>query len=607
MQIPVTPRTPVTVDRLQELISSVKGRLTKSQASRAQTLLHELSHGAHIPLSKPLPPIIVPNTPSVYEHGIQVTDTVGSWIVNEFVAGPFSVPPYRDFRANSMIAIEQKNKVRLVMNLSGPKDFSFNDAVPEVALEKVFMSSAKHFGYSVLDCGENALMSKFDMENAYKNIPNASKDLPLHGFVWLGRYFLETQLPFGSKVAVASFDRLGYTMEIVTAATTLFPSHLRHRTLDDLPIVVPAGSNLANEFCEKYKENCAKIGLKLAPNCPHFEKAFENSTRGTVLGVKFDTTSLQWSFDGKKCDSILLRIQKLCFNTPVSVLDIQQLYGSLTDFSNMCPFLKAFRLPLQLLLTQCENSHPIPPTAQVVTDLQTWAAAVESARAGLPIPTRPYNPHLAKLRFVSDAAGARFHKQHGRFIPFGPSSNSGAASINLVTCPSDDLFFCSTIVWPDSFLYQSRDSQDHAYGCKTATLEVIGLILPFLCIPLQLRSTHVLLLTDNLSLVYGWDSKHLKNDVSASIFIRALHMIGYYLGTQIDVLHLPRNSSFSACLADSLTRKSTTTPEIRASTRRCHSEPPPILAKWLNNPQEDWSFSHLLLQEVINKCSLPTS
>jgi hypothetical protein len=85
-----------------------------------------------------------------------------------------------------MMAVEQRDKIRIVMNLSGPEGESFNDAINELALEKVSMSSARLFGYSVVECGIGARMWKYDMVDAYKTIPAATSDLRLQGFTWLG-------------------------------------------------------------------------------------------------------------------------------------------------------------------------------------------------------------------------------------------------------------------------------------------------------------------------------------------------------------------------------------------------------------------------------------
>jgi hypothetical protein len=67
----------------------------------------------------------------------------------------------------------------------------------------------------------------------------------------------------------------------------------------------------------------------------------------------------------------------------------------------------------------------------------------------------------------------------------------------------------------------ARDAADHAYGCKTPTLEAIAAILPFLCCPEALIGREVVLHTDSEAVVYGWESKRVNNDVSASIIIRA--------------------------------------------------------------------------------------
>ena len=42
------------------------------------------------------------------------------------------------------------------------------------------------------------------------------------------------------------------------------------------------------------REICAEVKILLADNCPLAEKAFEKVTRGTVLGVGFDSERMEW-------------------------------------------------------------------------------------------------------------------------------------------------------------------------------------------------------------------------------------------------------------------------------------------------------------------------
>jgi hypothetical protein len=125
------------------------------------------------------------------KHGHVVTDTIADWVKSDFVAGPFSSPPFKNFRSNCLVAIEQPNKVRPVLDISLPKGHSFNDNVSKHLVEKTKMATAHNFAYSLREAGLGAVMSKFDAKDAYKMIPAPIQDYPSQGFCWLGRYFFE--------------------------------------------------------------------------------------------------------------------------------------------------------------------------------------------------------------------------------------------------------------------------------------------------------------------------------------------------------------------------------------------------------------------------------
>jgi len=79
-------------------------------------------------------------------------------------------------------------------------------------------------------------------------------------------------------------------------------------------------------------------------------------------------------------------------------------------------------------------------------------------------------------------------------------------------------------------LLKARDFANHAYSCKSPTLEAVAMALPFLCCPEKLVSKEVLLLTDCEAVVYGWDARKVANDKSASIILRTVHIIAAFLG-----------------------------------------------------------------------------
>jgi len=109
----------------------------------------------------------------------------------------------------------------------------------------------------------------------------------------------------------------------------------------------------------------------------------------------------------------------------------------------------------------------------------------------------------------------------------------------------------------------------------------------------------VTLLTDNEALVFGWDKRRVPLDNSASIILRAIHIISAFLGTSVEVRHLPRMSTPSAELADTLSRSTTTKDCHMAAVQ--HAPPaaiPAALTDWFQNPQDDWNLPIALLAYV---------
>jgi hypothetical protein len=598
-RLPSHPSSSINYIRLGAIIKQHRSLLSMGQCLRADRVVHDLQYGSDVKFQKNLPSARISNTPSVFVHGEEFSDTLAWWVRQGYVAGPFTAPPFRDLRTNAMMAVAQRNKIRIIMNLSAPEGDSYNDAIDELALEKVVMSSARLFGYSIMDCGRHARMWKFDMGDAYKTIPSAQSDLRLQGFFWLGKFFIELKKVFGSKETVSAYDRLNNTLVSVAAASAGLSKQLIHRTLDDVPVVTPASSEAGPVFAEVYSGICAQIGASLAPQCPNLEKAFSDSTQGTVLGIRFDTDSLTWSISKEKKFKILDRIRGPIMGHHIGLNDLQKLIGSLNDVGQMCPFLRGFRQPLHSFLVSFKDAKEVmlPAPPEVKKDLRIWAVAMDTAAAGLPIPSRPSHHLPSAIVFVSDASGAQFNKCQGRFVTIPFDGERGAASINAIE--KDDLWFYASVTFSKSFLLEARDSSDHAYGCKSSTLEAIGLILPFLGCPALLIGREVSLLTDNEALVHGWPKRRVPHDTSVSIFLRALHMIAAFLGASVEVRHLPRVSTPSAELADALTR-STTTLECH---RQTVSSAPPVripqaLYDWLQSPNEDWNLSYELLSQV---------
>jgi hypothetical protein len=268
---------------MRGILEEDKSKLKISAYNRISKCLENLESGAPLAQKGPLPPCFVPNSDSAYVFGESVTETVASWIDKKFVAGPFESPPLKNFRVNPLSAIDQGTKIRPILDVSSPKGNSLNDNMCENELEKVYMSTARRFSYSLYDCGANAIMTKFDFVDAFKIIPAKTEDLHLQGFFWLHKFFIESRQIFGAKTSVPNFDIFANSIKTLAETDLNIPNRFFHRTLDDIPLVAPHYNDWCSMFSRKMIDLCNDLSIPLAVSCPNSEKAFVCAKNGKCL------------------------------------------------------------------------------------------------------------------------------------------------------------------------------------------------------------------------------------------------------------------------------------------------------------------------------------
>ena len=97
---------------LARILCKQRHLLTPSQHQRGIKVVDYLSNGAPSCQKSPgLPPTLCKNAKSALKNGKEVTDMLGFFVKSGYVAGPFSSPPLKDFRENSLLAVEQDTKV----------------------------------------------------------------------------------------------------------------------------------------------------------------------------------------------------------------------------------------------------------------------------------------------------------------------------------------------------------------------------------------------------------------------------------------------------------------------------------------------------------------
>jgi hypothetical protein len=124
-KLPEKPTTKVRIKTLEKLVSKHQDGWTSEEKTKAKMAISNLKYGAPANQQEKLPATKQKNAPSAYENADEFTEVLRGWVEGGVVAGPFTSPPVNEFRANCLMAVVKKNKVRPVVNLSSPKKPQF--------------------------------------------------------------------------------------------------------------------------------------------------------------------------------------------------------------------------------------------------------------------------------------------------------------------------------------------------------------------------------------------------------------------------------------------------------------------------------------------------
>jgi hypothetical protein len=589
--LPVVPSCSVNIPEMEKFLEESKGKLKQSAYERCKRSIENFKEGAPLAQKGPLPACFVKNSRSAYIHGEKVTETIANWVDKKFVSGPFDSPPLKNFRVNPLSAIDQGSKIRPVLDVSAPKGASLNDNMNELCIEKVFMSTARRFSYSLFECGKNAIMSKFDFVDAFKIIPAKLNDLRCQGFSWLNKYFLENRQIFGAKTSVPNFDIFANSIKVLANADLKIPEKFFHRTLDDIPLVAPYHKDWCVMFSNSLIGICSALNVPLASECPNNEKAFVCKTQGKVLGLFFDSVNLTWKFPDDKYFKYLNFVFDILARDKVSLKDMQSLMGILNNICLMAVFLDGFKFNLyEVLKRLIADERPVSLPRCAYNDLCVFANFLSEGNLWRPIVPKYCNVPLSHFQVISDASGKYMEKDTGCGL--------------LVINDLEEICLAYQFFWPAPNFLLFKDEKGSTFSNKTCTLEFVGILIPFLICPEYFINQHVVVKVDNVACFYGWINRKVANDSCASIIVRALHLISAYLACMIHIEHLPRLSTGDACTVDRLSRRSTTLPEdeiLLSSFDVDSSRLEPLIA-WLSLPVEDWTLPDKLLCSVIKTC-----
>ena len=219
-------------------------------------------------------------------------EVVSEFIENERslgrLLGPFpeasSLPPLQVNRIGVVPKGHNTGRWRLITDLSFPQGSSVNDGI-DPSLCSLCYTTVNEIAAKVALLGRGTLLTKIDIESAYRLLPVHPQDRPLQAIRWDGHFYIDTALPFGLRSAAKIFNAVADALNWhLHRAGVEFIDHY----LDDYIILGSPGTSQCQGSLDIVVRECRTLGIPLAAH-----KQEGPATCITFLGILVDTVASQ--------------------------------------------------------------------------------------------------------------------------------------------------------------------------------------------------------------------------------------------------------------------------------------------------------------------------
>ena len=163
-----------------------------------------------------------------------------------------------------VIPKSEPSKWRLILDLFSPKGNSINNGVDR-HLSSLSYVSIDDIANRVMLKGKGALMAKFDLKEAYRQVSVHPDDRWMLGMVWNGQLFVYTALPFGLRSAPM----------ILNAVAEALAYMIRQKGVKGL---------------DHYRDDFSIVGDPKSPQCGHYLTIALETCEESGFSVKAEKT-----------------------------------------------------------------------------------------------------------------------------------------------------------------------------------------------------------------------------------------------------------------------------------------------------------------------------
>lgn len=287
------------------------------------------------------------------------------------IVGPFRQPPLEDLMISPVCIIPKPNseKVRMIFNLSQPKDMSVNDNIDATRIPVKYCSVTDVVQWIKNNqCGDGWFMSKIDLADAYRMVPIKKSDWKFLGMRVGDDIFIDRCLPMGASSSCQTFQKISdalawLVMKTCAVTCTIF------NYLDDFLIL--AKDNCCCEIALRhFIKLCQDIGIPLS-----HKKTVYPTQKLVFLGICINSRDHLLSLPLDKAEKALAQLRSFLGKSSPRVGEWQEMLGKLCHLTQVVfagrPYLSSLYGSLAGILSK-HRSRRQRISQEAREDLQVW-------------------------------------------------------------------------------------------------------------------------------------------------------------------------------------------------------------------------------------------
>ena len=214
------------------------------------------------------------------------------------VAGPFNDLPFPNLQISPLGLVPKKvpGEFRIIHNLSFPENQSINDGTPREFCTVQYQNIDNAVAL-IKRFGKGCLLSKTDLENAFRVIPLSPVDYELMGFVIDKQYYYDKTLPQGLSHSCFLFQIFSTSLHWIAENKLGIPgcAHI----LDDFLFVGPPDYNSCLADLNKFLDMAKVLGVPIKS-----EKTALPCTTIPFVGIEVDSILMEKRLPSDKMEKI---------------------------------------------------------------------------------------------------------------------------------------------------------------------------------------------------------------------------------------------------------------------------------------------------------------